>query len=53
MRLENYKAVTADLKNIYQARTEESHLQALNTFSEKWDDDYPQISRSWRQHWKI
>ncbi len=48
----NYKAVTADLKKIYQATTEESALQALNEFSEKWDKNYPQISRSWRQHWE-
>mgnify|MGYP000573419195 FL=1 len=48
----DYKAVTADLKKIYQATTEESALQSLNDFSEKWDKDYPQISRSWHQHWE-
>ncbi len=31
---------------------EESALQALDEFSNKWDERYPQISRSWRQHWK-
>ncbi len=48
----NYKAVTANLKKIYQASTEESALQALDVFSDKWDNDYPKISRSWRQHWE-
>jgi len=48
----DYKAVTADLKTIYQASTEESALQALTDFSEKWDDKYPQISRSWKAHWE-
>ena len=48
----DYKAVAADLKRIYQASTEESAKQSLNEFSEKWDDKYPQISRSWRQHWE-
>lgn len=48
----DYKAVTADLKKIYQATTEESALQSLSDFSEKWDEQYPQISRSWRNHWE-
>ncbi|MGR6875078.1 transposase, partial [Pseudomonas sp. HK3] len=41
-----------DLKKIYQAATEESALQSLSDFSEKWDGQYPQISRSWRNHWE-
>jgi putative transposase len=47
----DYKAVTADLKRIYQAVTEESALLALDQFAERWDEKYPQISRSWRNHW--
>jgi len=47
----DYKAVTKDLKRIYQSITEEEALQALDEFSEKWDDKYPQISRSWKAHW--
>ena len=47
----NYKAVTADLKRIYQSVTEEEALLALDQFSERWDDQYPQISKSWRAHW--
>lgn len=48
----DYKAVTADLKRIYQSVTEEEAQQALEQFSERWDDKYPQISRSWRTHWE-
>ncbi len=48
----DYKPVTADLKKIYQASTEEEALLALDDFSEKWADQYPQISRSWRAHWE-
>jgi len=47
----DYKPVTADLKRIYRSVTEEEALQALTEFSERWDDKYPQISRSWRSHW--
>ncbi|MVF14991.1 IS256 family transposase [Ketobacter sp. MCCC 1A13808] len=47
----DYKPVTADLKRIYQATTEEQALLALTEFSDKWDDKYPQISRSWQTHW--
>lgn len=48
----DYKPVTADLKRIYQATTEDQALLALTEFSEKWDDKYPQISRSWQAHWE-
>jgi len=47
----DYKPVTADLKRIYRSVTEAEALQALAEFSERWDDKYPQISRSWRSHW--
>ena len=45
------KAVAGDLKSVYQAATEEEALQALEQFAERWDDKYPNISRSWRHHW--
>lgn len=48
----DYKAVTADLKRIYQSVTEEQALLALEQFAERWDDKYPQISKSWRTHWE-
>ena len=47
----DYKPVTADLKLIYQAVTEEEALLALDSFCARWDEKYPQISRSWRAHW--
>ena len=48
----DYKPVTADLKQIYQSATEEEALQALDQFAEKWDEKYPQISRTWQAHWQ-
>lgn len=42
----DYKAVTADLKRIYQSSTEEEALQALDEFADRWDEKYPHISRS-------
>ena len=47
----HYKAVTADLKLIYQADTEEIALANLDAFSAKWDEQYPQISKSWNSNW--
>ena len=47
----HYKAVTADLKLIYQADTEEIALANLEAFSAKWDEQYPQISKSWESNW--
>lgn len=47
----DYKAVTADLKRIYQSITEEEALLALEQCAERWDEKYPQIGRSWRDHW--
>ena len=48
----DYKAVTGGLKQIYRAATEEEALQALEQFSDTWDEKYPQISRCWRSHWE-
>ena len=48
----DYKAVTADLKQIYQSATEHEARQALAAFGERWDSQYPQISRSWQSHWE-
>ena len=41
LRWKDYKAVTADLKKIYQAVTEDAALQALDEFGQKWDEKYP------------
>lgn len=47
----DYKAVTADLKLIYQSATEQEALRELAACGERWDSKYPQISRSWNSHW--
>lgn len=47
----DYKAVTADLKRIYQSVTEQEASLELDNFAEKWDEKYPQISKSWRANW--
>lgn len=47
----DYKSVTAELKLIYQSSTEDEALLELDHFAERWDDKYPQISRSWRNCW--
>ena len=47
----DYKAVTADSKSIYRSATEDEALQELEKFSEKWDEKYPKISNSWKNHW--
>jgi putative transposase len=41
----DYKAVTTDLKLIYRSSTEEVLLE-LERFSDTWDAQYPQISKS-------
>lgn len=48
----DYKAVTADLKRVYRSATEDEALLELERFSEVWDSQYPQISKSWHNHWQ-
>lgn len=48
----DYKAVAGDLKRVYRSSTEEEALLELTRFSEKWDDHYPQIAKSWNTHWE-
>jgi len=48
----DYRAVSVDLKRIYQSATEEEALLALEQFAQRWDEKYPQISRSWRACWQ-
>jgi transposase-like protein len=47
----DYKAVTRDLKQIYQATTEDQALAELDRFGKTWDAQYPQITNSWTTHW--
>jgi putative transposase len=46
----DYKAVTADLKSIYQSATEEDVRSELDRLTENRDGQYPQISKSWRTY---
>jgi len=47
----DYKEVTADLKLIYNSSTEDEGKHELERFAEKWDEKYPQISKSWSSNW--
>ena len=46
------KAVTADLKPIYQAKTVQEAESVLTSFAERWDGIYPSISQLWLNHWE-
>ena len=46
------KAITSDLKRIYQSVTEDDALISLDQFEQRWDSKYPNISRSWRNNWQ-
>ncbi|WP_372814534.1 transposase, partial [Paenibacillus sp.] len=45
------KKVTAALRPIYTAPTEEAALQELEQFEAVWGRQYPLIVRSWRNNW--
>ena len=45
------KPLMADLKAVYAAVDEQTALDALDTFAERWDKKYPKISQSWRENW--
>jgi len=46
------KELAADLKKVYGAATETAAEQALVEFGDKWDKQYPTISKSWLNHWQ-
>jgi putative transposase len=46
------RAVAADLKLIYTAADQDAAGDALTRFSEKWDQRFPSISRSWLERWE-
>jgi len=48
----NRKAVARDLKKVYSAATAEAAEQALGAFEEKWSEQYPMASKSWRDRWE-
>ena len=41
------KKLMADLKLVYAAPTEETALNELELFKDKWDSKYPKIYKSW------
>jgi putative transposase len=45
------KAVTADLKKIYTANSEDIAYLELQSFAAKWDNKYPVISDIWQRNW--
>ncbi len=47
----NIKELMSDLKKVYTASTEEIALENLEEFAEKWDNQYPTISKSWKEKW--
>jgi transposase-like protein len=47
----DYKQVTVDLKQIYRSISGEEVLPELEKFAAKWNEKYPQISKSWRLNW--
>jgi len=47
----DYKAITAALKPIYKASTEEAARAELDQFEETWGIKYPMVIRSWRNNW--
>ena len=46
----DYKAVTADLKQVYQASTEAQALEALTALSQKWQEKYPLVAKCWEDN---
>ena len=45
------KKLMADLKLVYAAPTEETALNELELFKDKWDVKYPKIYKSWHDNW--
>ena len=45
------KKLMADLKLVYAAPTEETALNELELFQDKWDSKYPKIYKSWHDNW--
>jgi putative transposase len=46
------KEVASDLQLIYRGATREEAEVRLSEFAEKWDAQFPTISRSWRSNWE-
>lgn len=50
---EHIKVSMKDLKQVYQANTEEQAMSQLAAFSEKWEKQYPTAVHSWEENWDI
>lgn len=48
----NSKEFMVDLKSIYTATTRDAAELALKTFSEKWEEKYPKVVKSWNDNWE-
>lgn len=46
------KEVAEDLRKIYAAATITEAEQALDDFAQRWDEEHPNISLSWRNNWE-
>ncbi len=46
------KEVASDLQQVYRAATREEAELHLDEFAQKWDAQFPTISRSWRANWE-
>ena len=46
------KELAADLKLIYSSVSADEAAHELDKFSDKWDEKYPVISKSWRKNWE-
>jgi len=47
------KAFCRDMKEIYQAPSEEAGLEALQRFKAEWNSKYPYAVRSWENNWTV
>jgi putative transposase len=46
------KEVATDLKKVYSAATAQEAEHNLDFFASRWNERYPTISKSWRNHWE-
>ena len=49
--IQRHQKLMADLKLVYAAPTEETALNELELFKDKWDSKYPKIYKSWNDNW--
>lgn len=46
------KSVNKDLRTVYTATNRQEAAMALETFGEKWNKKYPEISKKWNENWE-